>query len=693
MKARLLLLERERDSLLAILDENPGVVYRARAAGDFGATYLSAGITAQLGYQPRDFTEDASFWADHVHPEDRARVIAELGRAVGAGRGTFEYRFRHQDGTYRLMRDECHVDAKSTPPELIGYWTDITERKEAEELLRKSEHRFRVLFESSRDAIMTAAPPSWAFTSGNPATLAMFRMHDERAFISTAPWELSPECQPDGRRSDQAAKASIETAMREGSHFFEWRHKRADGEEFPATVQLTRCDLGNEAFVQATVRDITEQRRAQEAIREAQEELEIRVTQRTAELASVNSQLTEEIAERSNAESLLREQRNELNQIYQTAPIGLALLDRDLRFLRINDVLAAINGVPAADHRGKTLRDVIPHLAGRAEPLYRQVIDSGEPVLGVEITGRTQATPDKDHHWLVSYYPLVANDGTVRAVQTIVQDVTAQKIAEAELSQRGDELEELVQERTAELTRSQARLRRSERLASLGTLAAGIAHEINNPVGAILLAAGYASRTWEGPDGDRMIRRTLRDIEREAVRCGEVVRVVLQFARQEPLEMKRQNLSPVVAEAVRATRQYAQEREAVITVHPSSPLPDVLMNETALHQALANVIRNAVESGDVGVQVEIETREAGAWVQIAVTDNGAGISLDDQAHLFDPFFTTRWERGGTGLGLSFAHGVLLEHGGRIEVTSTEGAGTTFTFMLPTEREEPVEGAQ
>ena len=524
LKARLLVLEQERDSLYTVLDENPAVAYRARASGDFGATYISAGITAQLGYQPRDFTEDPEFWADHLHPEDRPRVLAEMARAVGAGSGAFEYRFRHQDGTYRWMRDECHANVNNRSPELVGYWTDITERKEAEESLRKSEHRFRVLFEASRDAIMTAAPPSWEFTSGNPATIAMFRTGDEKAFVKTAPWKLSPEFQPDGRRSDEAAKEVIEKAMREGSHFFEWRHRRADGEEFPATVLLTRCDLGEEAFVQATVRDITEQRRAEEAIRRAQEQLEVRVTKRTAELATVNAQLTAEVAERTSAEALLREQRNELDQIYQTAPIGLALLDRDLRFLRINDVLAAINGVPAADHRDKTLRDVIPHLAERAEPPYRRVIESGEPVLGVEISGRTPATPNEDHHWLVSYYPVVANDGTVRGVQTIVQDVTAQKIAEAALSLRSDHLEQLVLERTAELRRSQAQLRRSERLASLGTLAAGIAHEINNPVGAILLAVGYAARTWEGPDGDRIVRQTLQDIEREAVRCGEVVR-------------------------------------------------------------------------------------------------------------------------------------------------------------------------
>ncbi len=104
LEARVAALESERDDLRSILDHNPAVTYRAKASGDFAATYVSAGITTQLGYQPRDFTEDSGFWADHLHPEDEPRILAEMSQAVANGSGTFEYRFRHQDGTYRWMR-------------------------------------------------------------------------------------------------------------------------------------------------------------------------------------------------------------------------------------------------------------------------------------------------------------------------------------------------------------------------------------------------------------------------------------------------------------------------------------------------------------------------------------------------------------------------------------------------------------
>ena len=138
-----------------------------------------------------------------------------------------------------------------------------------------SEERFRLLFESSRDAIMTLEPPSWRFTSGNPATVRMFRAADEQDFTSRQPWTLSSERQPDGRLSAEKAKEMIETAMHEGSHLFEWTHARIGGEEFPADVLLTRIELDGKSFLQATVRDITEQKRLRAHIEISRDILQI----------------------------------------------------------------------------------------------------------------------------------------------------------------------------------------------------------------------------------------------------------------------------------------------------------------------------------------------------------------------------------------------------------------------------------
>ena len=151
---------------------------------------------------------------------------------------------------------------------------EIDERKRAEEALMESEEKHRTLFESSRDAIMTLAPPTWLFTSGNPATVELFKVKDEAEFISLGPWQLSPERQPDGKPSDEKAKEMIETAMRNGSHFFEWTHCHSDGTPFQAEVLLTRMEQRGQVLLQATVRDITESKRAEEALRESEARLQ-----------------------------------------------------------------------------------------------------------------------------------------------------------------------------------------------------------------------------------------------------------------------------------------------------------------------------------------------------------------------------------------------------------------------------------
>jgi len=191
------------------------------------------------------------------------------GSAVGKiDVGYLEKRPEEDEGPF-LKEERLLIDAIA---ERIGH---ITERKRAEAALRESEDKFRGLYESSRDALMTLEPPSWAFTSGNPATVAMFRAKNEEDFISHAPWQLSPERQPDGRASDEKAREMIETAMREGSHFFEWTHKRIDGEKFPATILLTRMELAGRRFLQATVRDITVFRQAEKLVERLNQQNEL----------------------------------------------------------------------------------------------------------------------------------------------------------------------------------------------------------------------------------------------------------------------------------------------------------------------------------------------------------------------------------------------------------------------------------
>ncbi|MDD5236086.1 MAG: PAS domain S-box protein, partial [Candidatus Omnitrophica bacterium] len=152
----------------------------------------------------------------------------------------------------------------NTPYGILGMTRDITDRKKAQEILKESEERYRLLFESSRDALMVIMSPEWKFTRANQATLSMFLAKNESEFLNLGPWEVSPQYQPDGRLSSDKAKEMIETAVQKGSYFFEWTHQRLNGEPFPAEVLLTRMELGGQTLVQATVRDISERKKADE---------------------------------------------------------------------------------------------------------------------------------------------------------------------------------------------------------------------------------------------------------------------------------------------------------------------------------------------------------------------------------------------------------------------------------------------
>ncbi len=148
----------------------------------------------------------------------------------------------------------------------VGILRDITEQQRAQAALQESEERYRTLFHSSRDAMMTLVPPNWTYASANPPPWPCSGWTAKRNSSRCASGQLSPERQPDGRLSLEAAREAIAIAMREGVHFFEWTHRRADGETFPGTILLTRIELGGRSFLQATIRDITDQKQAEEAV-------------------------------------------------------------------------------------------------------------------------------------------------------------------------------------------------------------------------------------------------------------------------------------------------------------------------------------------------------------------------------------------------------------------------------------------
>lgn len=207
-----------------------------------------------------------------LHPrQDLPRVLEEFESHLrGDARTAADIPFKRRDGSV------FYADVTSAPVNLsgkiylVGIVRDITERRQAEERQRISALKYQMLFESSRDALMILAPPSWKFTAANEATLKLFGAASVAEFVALGPWDISPEFQPDGCLSSKKAPEMIKTAMENGSNFFEWEHQRVDGKVFSADVLLTRMELGGELFLQATVRDISGRKLAARLLAEAQ---------------------------------------------------------------------------------------------------------------------------------------------------------------------------------------------------------------------------------------------------------------------------------------------------------------------------------------------------------------------------------------------------------------------------------------
>jgi signal transduction histidine kinase len=274
--------------------------------------------------------------------------------------------------------------------------------------------------------------------------------------------------------------------------------------------------------------------------------------------------------------------------------------------------------------------------------------------------------------------------------------------SENALRQAHDELDDRVRERTADLMmanewlkkafeereRSVEQLRESERLASIGTLATGIAHEINNPLGGIVLSAEYALAAKDAPDGSDVVTSALGDIVQQAKRGGQIVKSVLQFARREPTERWPNDLNQIIRAALDVTRSSIEKVGVFMELELDEALPQVRINPFEMQQVLVNVIQNAVEAGDARTRITIRSEGTREGVRVMVEDNGPGLSEPERRRVFDPFYTTRQREGGTGLGLSIAHGIVAQHGGEISLVSEPGWGTQVIVQLPLELEVP-----
>jgi two-component system NtrC family sensor kinase len=256
----------------------------------------------------------------------------------------------------------------------------------------------------------------------------------------------------------------------------------------------------------------------------------------------------------------------------------------------------------------------------------------------------------------------------------------------AEVAGVQSKIEEQVRRKTAELERIHKTLLNSEKMASIGKLAATVAHEINNPLFGILTYARLVLREvmkHDFPQRDDLAEQ-LQTIERESKRCGDIVKNLLTFSRQQPSHREPNDLNVVVHRAVLLVKHKLEMQNIELVETLADSLPPVDCDANQIQQVILVLLVNASEAMPKGGRLEVATEFDSRTEQgsVRVTDTGSGIPADALARIFDPFFTTKEDQNRTGLGLAVAHSIVEQHAGEITVRSTPGEGTEFHVLLP-----------
>jgi two-component system, cell cycle sensor histidine kinase and response regulator CckA len=501
----------------------------------------------------------------------------------------------------------------------------ITERDRLimiEQEMRESEGRYKTLFESAQDGIFIQC--DMKILDCNQRALQMLRCTRDQ-IIGRSPGEMSPEFQPNGLSSKETAIARTDEARQGKSQFFEWRMKRMDGTEFDSEVSLNRIEYEGRIIIQAIVRDISQRKLAEEALR-------------TSEAQFSTS--------------------------FNSASIGMAIVDLNGRWVKVNRALCEMLGYTEAEMMDKSFQelthpdDLKADLKNRDESLAGKIdcFHMEKRYLhknGAVITAFLSASLVRDSH------------GNPLLYTGQIQDITERK-----------KLEE--------------QFRQSQKMEAVGQLAGGVAHDFNN---ILTVIQGYATLLQNQAISPL---EALREISISVDRAASLTRQLLTFSRKQVMQPRELDINSVVEDMMKMLRRTLGE-DITLLVDRAPDLPLVLADQSMMEQILLNLSVNARDAMPDGGRLHIRTSSTiiqeheaqqhadarmGLAVCLRVSDTGCGIPYENQDRIFEPFFTTKEVNKGTGLGLATVHGIVRQHGGLIRLRSEPGKGTDFEILLP-----------
>jgi len=369
--------------------------------------------------------------------------------------------------------------------------------------------------------------------------------------------------------------------------------------------------------------------------------------------------LAEEV-DRRTAESEMHQRFTEA--IIDTLPLSLYAIDRDYRIVawNRNRELGEL-GLPRGEVLGRNIFEVLTKQSRELlQREFSKVFATGE-IHRVEQETITKS--GETNHWLISKIPMRADEGDeVSHVITVGENITARVKAHRAVG-------------------------RAEKLAAVGRLAAGVVHEINNPLATIAACAeSLEKRFEEGAFGDSADAEDLREylglIRDEAFRCKTITNGLLDFSRLRAGQRVPVDMTEIIKATARLVTHQQRGDNIQIVVEAAPDLPSVSGDVGQLQQAVVALATNAIDAMPEGGTLTLRANRSGSRVLVEVRDTGIGIAPENMTKIFDPFFTTKDVGRGTGLGLAVCYGILSDHGGRLDVRSTAGVGTTFTITLP-----------
>lgn len=373
------------------------------------------------------------------------------------------------------------------------------------------------------------------------------------------------------------------------------------------------------------------------------------------------------MGERRSAESALRESEAKYRLLVENQTDLVVKMDTDGHILFASPSVADLFGAEEEVLRGRPFRTLLPG----ARPDEKPWSELFRPPHACYIEHPVQTV--KGERWLGWAAKAVQDgNGRVEAVVAVGRDVTARRRAEAESREYLQELAHV------------------GRMSAMGEMAAGLAHELNQPLCAIMTYSQAAGRLLDRPERQDDLRRAIERTAANADRAGEIIRQMRSFVRKDEPELAAADINDIVTDVVELTAPEANQNEVRVEPDLAPGLPPVTVAAIQIHQVLVNLMRNAIEAlsdterGERQIILRTRQRPNG-MVEVSVDDNGPGIPYDVQQELFEPFVSTK--QSGMGLGLSISRSIIEAHGGSMRVDSAPGRGTVFRFELPISAEE------